>query len=857
MPLVSNLIEISWILNPHRHLCVEFNNVTQNKFMHLAKARTGLVLLLLIVVCHAQFSFAQDTLRIIKATRISGKIKIDGKLNDLSWSEVEPFVGNFYQLTPDNGAESTYQSKIYLAYDNKAIYVGALFYDPDPQSIPQELGIRDAGNLNVDQFALIIDPLNKGLNGFVYSLTAAGVQGDAIITSTNIDNNWNTVWNSAVTITDEGWIAEMEIPYSAIRFPAVEKPVWGINFFRSSKRLNEETTWNFIDQEEQGFLNQSGELHGLKDIKPPLRLSFLPYFSVGAGYSNRTKSFTRSFAGGMDMKLGLSESFTLDMSLVPDFSQVASDNVVLNLSPFEVRYDERRPFFTEGVELFSKGRIFYSRRIGQMRGYVDPNDLSPAESVVNMPLATQLINATKISGRTGGGTGIGLFNALTANTYARLEDEEGRSRNYLVEPVTNFNVFVVDQNLKNNSYIGLINTNVIRQGDYRDANVTLADFRFRDKTNTWSLSGSGGLSQIFRKEEGFATNTRGFRTRLFFSKVSGKFQFSTGAMVDSDNWDINDLGFMRRSNRVLYTNRVSYNIFKPFSVFNNMSARFSVNYEQLYKPRNYVGTEFSVNWNAQFRNFYNVGFGVDLRPYDNYDYFEPREPGYFFKTNSNYNLYAYLASDRRKKINMGVNAGMWHRKEDKANVYWGGISPSYRMSNRMSLDYNLNVSVARDTKGFVTKKYDSLNNLTSIIFGHRNQNTITNILGLKYTFTDKMGLNFRMRHYWSWVEYDKFYNLTKEGSLVDSDHSGLDGNGMPIHNTTFNAFNIDMVYSWEVAPGSFFTAIWKSQVYANSDVAQKDFFDNLAKTFDQNGANSLTLKLVYYIDIAYFRKNKA
>jgi len=173
----------------------------------------------------------------------------------------------------------------------------------------------------------------------------------------------------------------------------------------------------------------------------------------------------------------------------------------------------------------------------------------------------------------------------------------------------------------------------------------------------------------------------------------------------------------------------------------------------------------------------------------------------------------------------------------------------------MSIRYNLNYQIGRDTKGYVTSLYDSLDNLSEIIFGHRNQNTFTNTVGLKYTFTNKMGLSFRMRHYWSWVEYEKFYNLQKNGELADSEYTGLDENGLPKHNTTFNAFNIDMVYSWQVAPGSFFTAVWKSQIYSNTDELQKGFFDNLSKTFDQGGTNSLVLKLVYFIDISYFKKS--
>jgi hypothetical protein len=288
-----------------------------------------------------------------------------------------------------------------------------------------------------------------------------------------------------------------------------------------------------------------------------------------------------------------------------------------------------------------------------------------------------------------------------------------------------------------------------------------------------------------------------------------------------------------------------------------MGGNIRFNYEQLYKPNTYVEAEFGGNFNTQFKNFYNLGFGFNIRPFDNYDYYEPREPGYFFKTTGNYNFFLFFGTDRRKKFRVGMHTGTWHRPEDNARMIFGGFGPSYRVSNRMNLEYNLNFQVGRDTKGYVTHEYDAQDNFTGIIFGHRNQNTFTNTIGLKYTFTNKMGLNFRMRHYWSWVDYEKYYDLGETtGELSDSNYTGLDENGVPIHNTTFNAFNIDMVYSWQVAPGSFFTAVWKNQIYSSADYAQKEFMENLSNTFNENGTNSLTLKLVYYIDIAYFRKKE-
>ncbi len=380
----------------------------------------------------------------ISATKASEKPKIDGVLDDEIYKNATPFMGSFIQMSPDNGAMATYQTKVYIVYTDFGLYIGAQLYDPDPLTIPQELSRRDnAGNKNVDTFGALFDPVNKGQNGFFYGVSAGGVQTDAVVSSNNFDGNWDAVWNSDVQINKDGWALEMEIPYSAIRFPKQTIGDWGINFFRTSKRLNEETSWNFVDQEEAGFINQSGTLSGLENIEPPLRLSFSPYVTGAVSHDGATNQYSSTYAGGMDLKWGLSESFTLDMSLIPDFSQVQSDDQVLNLTPFEVRFDENRPFFTEGVELFSKGRVFYSRRVGQSRGYVDYSELDSNEIVKSTPTTAPLLNATKISGRTAKGTGIGFFNAISRETNAVIENTEtGETRDYLIDPLTNYNILV-------------------------------------------------------------------------------------------------------------------------------------------------------------------------------------------------------------------------------------------------------------------------------------------------------------------------------------------------------------------------------------------------------------------------------
>ena len=402
------------------------------------------------------------------------------------------------------GKKASQKTEVKILYDNTAIYIGAKLFDVSKDSIIRQLSQRDNED-NTDVFAVFLDTYNDDQSGYGFVVHPTGVQWDARFSQAQgQDVSWNAVWISEVTIDDSGWYVEMKIPYSAIRFPDNEIQEWGVNFSRKIRRHREFSHWNEINPKVNGFVNQWGNLEGIKNIESPVRLAFLPYVSSYVEhfpYNVDGKSnYSKSINGGMDIKYGINDAFTLDMTLVPDFGQVQSDNQVLNLSPFEVRFDENRPFFTEGTELFNKGGLFYSRRLGSK-----PIDYSTAysnlgsnEEVLENPGEAQLINATKISGRTKSGLGIGVFNGVTKNMFATIEDSvTGNTHEVLTDPLTNYNVLVLDQNLKNNSYATLINTNVTRRGSYYDANVSRGMFKLNDKENVFSIEAGGTLSQKY------------------------------------------------------------------------------------------------------------------------------------------------------------------------------------------------------------------------------------------------------------------------------------------------------------------------------------------------------------------------
>ncbi|MFY9154271.1 MAG: DUF5916 domain-containing protein [Prolixibacteraceae bacterium] len=428
--------------------------------------------------------------------RISSPLIIDGIHDEAVYQQIAP-AKDFVQLQPYNGKPSFQPSEVFFFYDHSAIYVGAMLYDSAPDSIFNLLTERDNIGMS-DYFGVYIDPYNQGQLAYGFFITPAGVQVDVKAVKSDSDSedaNWNAVWESKTKITDKGWVVEMRIPFSALRFSEKAGSTWGLNMFRNIRRYNSNNSWNLVDRNVSGFIHQEGQLNGIKDVTPPVRLSFSPYFATYFETKGKESSSDFLYKGGMDMKYGISESFTLDMMLIPDFGQIQSDDQQLNLSPYELYFDEKRQFFTEGTELFQRGNIFYSRRIGAGPKFSADDELTTNEIIDFNPSETQLINASKISGRTTKGWGFGMLNAMSLNSYERLKDTiSGENRKVLVQPFTNYNVSVFDKSLKNNSYISLINTNVSMANSSFRANVTATEFQFRNKEKTYAVKGKGGFS---------------------------------------------------------------------------------------------------------------------------------------------------------------------------------------------------------------------------------------------------------------------------------------------------------------------------------------------------------------------------
>lgn len=797
---------------------------------------------------------------------------IDGRLDDAAWQSA-PLASDFVQSFPSFGNAATSSTEVRLLYDNNAVYISARLYDR-PENIRRQLTARDGERRqDVDYFAVFFDTYNDQQNGFLFLVTTANVQTDVKLNANATysfgefgDRTWDAVWQSSVKTANDGWTVEMRIPYISLRFAKKDVQTWGLQLLRFSRRNNEYAYWNPVNPNQNGFINQFGKYTPLTNIEPPLRLSLSPYVSGGyrqnpAG-SYKTSEWLRN--GGMDVKYGLNESFTLDATLVPDFGQVISDNVVNNLSPFEIKFQENRPFFTEGTELFNKAGLFYSRRIGaQPSGYAGIDAVAGnTYTVMQNPSVTRLYNGVKFSGRTKNKLGIGVFNALTAPMQARLTNKiSGRDSLVQTEPLTNYNIVVLDQALRGRSSLTFTNTSVLRSGEARDANVSALDASLYSSDNRFRLRTQFRYSHIFgytpykgsinlvddtitRNGTTYVKPYDGFNSLVQFAKVSGKVQYSLSNTIFSNGYDPNDLGFLLSPNEVSYSGTLSYNQLTPTKTFINYTYTATVHYQYLYKP--YAYNQFELNGRGSWilKNFWDFNIGIGAQPFAQNDYFELRTPGRYLQRPSFYYLTAGGSTDSRKKLYTGTQLSYAYTNVEDGAYYETSSQMRYRFSNRFSLSLDVNTEHDETQIGYAFQREAN----GEPIIGYRRYLQTDNILSGIYNFTPRLNLTLRARHYWNEVTYKSFYNVAADGTHRRRAF-------IPGQDENYNLFNVDGFLTWDFGLGSRIIAGYKNWVGDPYSVSgPRNYFRNLNGLFRTSHGNEVTLKLIYFLDYNSLRR---
>ncbi|MCB0629061.1 MAG: carbohydrate binding family 9 domain-containing protein, partial [Lewinella sp.] len=586
---------------------------------------------------------------------------IDGILDDSFWLQDEGWEFHFIQREPLENASPSQETGFKIGYDSKHLYVGIKNFDSNPETINNWMSRRDG--FEGDWVGIIIDSHRDLRSAFSFTVTAAGVKGDNMITMNgkSEDLTWNPIWYAKSTINDQGWEAELKIPLSQLRFGNDQDQIWGLQVVRKYFNNNEIDVWQRIPLDASGWVSEFGELHGLHDIKPQKQFEIQPFvvtslktFEKEPDNPYKDKNLT-SINAGIDGKIGLSNDLTLDFTINPDFGQVEADPAAIALDGFQLFFEERRPFFVENKNIFnyqfsnpiiggpfSSDNLFYSRRIGRSpQGTAQVSDGESADA----PERTTILGAVKFSGKIENGLSVGIMESIAGKEHIKINNGDSE-RKQLIEPLTNYFVARVQKDLNNkNTFLGGIVTSTIRQLDetsdflHRSASTLGLDFTHQWKARTWYLGANlvmshieGSASSILRTQRSIAhlfqrpdaayvnedrnkTSITGTGGDIRFGKAGlGHFKFETGITWRSPELELNDLGFMREADDIQNYTGVTYRSLQPFGWF----RKASIGYKHWLKW-DFGGNLNYIDWDVEatgtFHNNSNATIGFFQQPH--------------------------------------------------------------------------------------------------------------------------------------------------------------------------------------------------------------------------------------------------
>ncbi len=803
------------------------------------------------------FNYSQNR-KEIKITRFNNPPKIDGIINDVQWNGLEPATG-FERWMPNNGQKERegYESFIYLGYDDTGIYIAGKFNDPNPSLIPLEFSQRDdIWEVNADSFWLSINTNDDNLNDQGFQVTSAGTLGDTYTSGEFSEDDWNfdTVFEAKVSIDENGWNMEMKIPYSALRFPSSDIQSWGIQFSRRIIEFGEFYTWNYIDTKTSTFRESLGLLNGLKNISPPTRLFFYPYLqsSVDLNKNNRPLS---GYSAGMDLKYGISNNFTLDATLIPDFGQVAFDEKELNLSPFEQKFDENRAFFTEGSQLFKKadtggfrgGNFFYSRRIGDDIILNTDELIEDNEELISYETKSNLVNSIKLTGTTNSGLSIGIINSITEKAYANVKDLNTQEiKNKLIAPLTNYNVVSLSQTALNKySTFSFLNTNVNRGDDFKGSNNSALVVDLYDNDRKFNIN-----ANVFQSNSKSFSDTKGFRGGISLSELTGSLRFDIGWNGVDANYYQNDLGYYNLRNDQRLWAKVGYMTFKSTKLYEKIEAYLWMSERSRFYPKilKSLGGRIGLTLTSLKLEEIRASFDYTSK-YKDFE--ETRKEDFFIYQPAEYELEFNYRSDTRKKLvygsgiehSYGVNEQFNENSSETEIEFYSG----YRLSNQFKVELGISNGISKNEIGYVFDENDNL------YFGNRKVKFTENNISLNYNFNSYKSLNLKFRQFWSSALYkEDFFLLKSDGNRSVSEKNISDYNP----NTNFNLWNLDLSYNWEFAPGSKITLLYRNNIFNENNLSGISYYNSTKELFEKPINHQLSLRINYFIDFNLLKKKK-
>lgn len=846
----------------------------------------------------------------IAARRLAGTIRIDGRVDDAAWQGAAP-VTTFTQVVPTEGAPVSERTEIRILFDDEALYIGARLYDRG--RVTTRLGRRDMSMEASDWLTVILDTYHDHSTAAGFEINPSGVRRDQTRSRTSEDDSWEPVWEGSATIDAEGWSAEMRIPFSQLRFNAAPLQTWGIQVERQIARSNEFAVFSFTPTTQPGGIPRFGHLEGLAELRPGKRLEVLPYTVMRADAVNREGNPYRddreqTVSAGADFKYRVTSDLTLDLTVNPDFGQVEVDPAQVNLSAIETRYQEKRPFFVEGSELFrfgsgGAGEAFYSRRIGR------PPQVLPRTPWYDAEDAVRILGAAKLTGRTRTGWSVGVMEAVTRRedvTY-RLSPT-GPDQRGIAEPFTNYFVARLRRDFRaGQSAVGSMFTAVNR--DLADsvlrANLRSAsymggmDYRHEWARRTWSFNGfvagthvQGSRAAILATQlypwryfqrpdadhldvDSTATSMTGVSTQNQLAYRHGRhWRFSLSGGTTTPFYETSDLGFQYRSDRIDGQANVTYVEPRPGKFLRSWQtsawARAERNYD-LDHVMDMVGASIYAQhlsyWSTVLEATYNAPSFDDRLT----------RGGVAADRPAAYGLYGNVFSDSRKRISGGIEAQYNNSTapSDQTEAGWNGfVALSVNAKPASTIDLTLTPLYWRGTNAaqHLGSRADANATRTfgrRYLFARLDQTELSLQTRLNVTFTPALSLQVYAQPYissadfgapselaaprtYTFLTYGRDVGTARpvEGGVeVDPDGAG----SSPAFVVGDNDFNLrslrgNAVLRWEWRPGSTLYVAWQQNREDVGAVGSFELGRDRAALFATRPDNVFVVKVNYWLN---------
>lgn len=848
-------------------------------------------LLLSILFGEAVEAQKNDTIRSYTTTQVTGAPpEIDGLINDGAWDQVAWSSDDFIQISPDKGKPASVQTKFKILYDAKNLYIAVKCYDPEPQKIVKRMSRRDG--FDGDWVELNIDSYYDKRSAFSFTASVSGVKGDEYVSNNgeNWDAGWDPIWYLKTSIDNEGWIAEMRIPLSQLRFANKPELTWGFQMQRRLFRKQERSLWQYIAPDAGGWVHLFGEIRGIKGIKPQKQLEIQPYVvgktermaeEKGNPYATGKSS---TLDGGLDAKIGITSDITLDLSVNPDFGQVEADPSQVNLTAFRLFFQERRPFFTEGnntlnfpVSQGTNSSLFYSRRIGrQPQGWAntDQNGNDGVPEYVKPNTRTTILGAAKLTGKNKKGFSWGILESVTAKEYAEI-DSLGHKRKQLIEPLTNYFVGRAQQDInKGNTIIGGMFTATNRQLEgsqlswlHKSAYTGGIDFLHNWNQRKYFVSSRMVMSRVngtkeaiantqlaserfFQRPDNHHTEFDGNRRsltgtggELILGKKSGNLVGNFGVMWQSPELELNDIGFMSQTDNISQWFWMQYRILQPKGI--TRSQRFNINEWRDYDfgMRN-LSKGYNINAHAEFKNFWQSGGGItyqannasnaDLRGGPTLRY-----PGSIY-------YWMYTTTDTRKKFYVNFNPELGFGNENYSRNTSIDLSLTYRPLNALNITVSPSLGHNENQMQYVTTA--SINGANRYVVGKIDQTIARVTIRMTYMITPNLSIQYYGQPFGTSGRYSNFkYIVNADAGSYKDRFSKISKNAIKLNNGvyevdedtdgtpefTFNnpdfnfgQFRSNMVLRWEYIPGSTLFLVWSQEMNGA-------FYDRSSESFHQ------------------------